>query len=134
MGGCIPDLGWEQSGGELIPAEGEIGYGLLERWRAGTKARREWRGVRVAVSSARDRIAGWLWFCRYLRYTKVRPHLGMHPFVHVALRGRAGMSRKGGEGREFATKVLHACFSAPDQSNLGEKRRRKNATMGMQHF
>ncbi len=49
--------------------------------------------MRAAGSSAGGRIAGWPWSCRYLRYTKVRLHFGMHSFVHVALRGRAGMRR-----------------------------------------
>lgn len=63
------------------------------------------------------------------------PPFGDATFCACCLAGAAaGMSRKGGEGREFATKVLHACFGAPDQSKRGEKRRRKNTTIGMQQF
>ena len=29
-GGCMPDLGWEQFGGEVKPAVGGISYRLLE--------------------------------------------------------------------------------------------------------
>ncbi len=35
--GCIPDLGWEQSGGEIVPAAAGIVYRLLERRRAGAR-------------------------------------------------------------------------------------------------
>ena len=37
----------------------------------------------------------------------------------------AGMRKKGGKGVAFAAKVLHACFSAPDQREKGEKGRKK---------
>ncbi len=37
QGGYIPDLGWEQAGGEITPAVVGIVYRLLERRRAGCR-------------------------------------------------------------------------------------------------
>ena len=44
-GGCIPVLGWEQSGGGKMPAVAEIVYRLLERRMAGARPGSvDWRG------------------------------------------------------------------------------------------
>ena len=43
--GCMPVFGWEQSGGESMPAVAGIVYRFLEKRRAGTRARSECRSV-----------------------------------------------------------------------------------------
>ena len=68
---------WSAVGGKCTGFVDILG-GRSELNRKGTPKGEE-RGERSAVSSVGGRIAGWPRSCRYLRYTKVRPHIGIHP-------------------------------------------------------
>ena len=95
---CIPVLGWEQSGGESMPAAAEFVYRVLEKGSEGEK--RVERGESAAVMSAGDgRDGAWLNIFDWAPVTNVATLPARHVVGPGALRGRSPRTREAACGR-----------------------------------